>query len=96
MIPRHQGYEFAIFAIVCTVAIFVLQAASGSYSAVHGPVTALLSLRARLKLMSGMALAALQFLESVIPVIFAALLAARQEILLVQCVPPDRSGALRC
>jgi hypothetical protein len=46
--------------------------------------------------MSGMALAALQFLESVIPVIFAALLAARQEILLVQCVPPDRSGVLRC
>lgn len=30
MIPRHLGYEFIIFAIVCTVAIFVFPAATGS------------------------------------------------------------------
>jgi hypothetical protein len=60
MIPRHLGYQFTIFAIFCTVAIFVFPAGSGSYSAVHGPVTALLSLRANLKLWLGMAGAELQ------------------------------------
>jgi hypothetical protein len=95
MIPRHLGYEFIIFAIVCTVAIFAFPAATGSYSAVHGPVTALLSLRARLKLWLGMAVAALQWAR-VIPISFSAQRTARQMILLSQSVPPEQSTILRC
>ncbi len=95
MIPRHLGYEFTIFAIFCTVAIFVFPAASGSYSAVHGPVTALLSLRAKFKLWLGMAVAALQ-LARIMPTSFAARDTARQMIPLAQSVPPEPSTILRC
>lgn len=95
MIPRHLGYEFIIFAIVCTVVIFVFPAASGSYSAVHGPVTALLSLRAKLKLWLGMAVGALQ-LARIMPTSFAARNTARQMIPLAQSVPPEQSTILRC
>ena len=95
MIPRHLGYEFTIFAICCTVAIFVFPAATGSYSAVHGPVTALLSLRARLKLWLGMTVAALQ-LARVMPGRFAVQHTARQMILLAQSGPPEQGTILRC
>jgi hypothetical protein len=95
MIPRHVGYELTIFAIVCAVAIFVFPAASGSYSAVHGPVTALLSLRAKLKLWMGMAAAALQ-LARILPAGFAVRQTARQMILLAQSGPPEQGTILRC
>lgn len=50
--------ELAIVAIICVVGIFLFPAAIGSYSAVHGPVTALLAFRAAMKLRFGMVLAA--------------------------------------
>ncbi len=95
MTPRHLGYEFTIFAICCTVAIFVFPAATGCYSVVHGPVTALLSLRTKLKLWLGMAFAALQ-LRRVRPANFATQHAARELILLTQSDLPGRSAVLRC
>ena len=45
MNPRHFGYEFAIIAIICVIGIFLFPAPTGSYSAVHGPVTALRAMR---------------------------------------------------
>lgn len=95
MNPQHLGYELTIFAIFCTVAIFVFPAASGSYSAVHGPVTALLSLRAKVKLWLGMAVTALQSAR-IIPASFAGRHTAPQMILLAQSSPPEQSTILRC
>ena len=46
-LPRQLSYEFALVAILCTVALFLFPAVQGPYSAVHGPVTALLSLKAK-------------------------------------------------
>jgi hypothetical protein len=96
MIPRHLGYEFIIFAIVCTVALFVFPAATGSYCAVHGPVTALLSLRAKLKLWIGMAFCAQQLAARTAPLKVAAEHAVRHMNLLAQSVPPEQSTILRC
>ena len=96
MFPRDLGYEFAILAVICTVAIFLFPMARGSYSAVHGPVTALLSLRAKLKLWLGIALAALHLLGRMQREPFASLLAAWQELLLPQAVPPGQISVLRC
>ena len=42
---RIEG-SFAVLAVVCVLAIFFFPAVQGPYSVVHGPVTALLSLRA--------------------------------------------------
>jgi hypothetical protein len=95
MIPRHLGYEFVILAIACTVAIFVFPAASGPYAVVHGPVTALLSLRVRLRLWLAMALAALQLLERLIPINFV-LCAARQTLPPSKSDTPEQITILRC
>lgn len=46
-LSRQLSYEFALVAILCTVALFLFPAVQGPYSAVHGPVTALLSLKAK-------------------------------------------------
>jgi hypothetical protein len=96
MIPRHLGYEFIIFAIVCTVAIFVFPTATGPYCAVHGPVTALLSSRAKLKLWLGMAFSALRLAERTVPINFATQQTVRQMTLLAQSVPREQSTILRC
>jgi len=41
-------FGFAILAILCTAALFLFPAVRGSYTAVHGPVTALRSLKNKL------------------------------------------------
>jgi len=96
MFPRNLGYELTILAVICTVAIFLFPAARGSYSAVHGPVTALLSFRVRLKLWLGMALAALHLLGRVRLDDFAELRAARQKVLLPEAVPSEQISVFRC
>lgn len=45
---RHWAYEIAIVAMVCVLSIFFAPLAHGPYSAVHGPMTALRSLRNKL------------------------------------------------
>lgn len=96
MFPRHLGYEFAILAIICTVAIFLFPTARGPYSAVHGPVTTLFSLRVRVKLWLGMALAALHVLDRVRSFRFAELRAVRHRVLLLPSVFPEPIAVLRC
>ena len=52
---RHRlGYEIAILAAVCTLAIFLFPGVSGPYPIVHGPVTALRAMRTWLTLMIGL------------------------------------------
>jgi hypothetical protein len=59
MIPRHLAFELAVLAMLCIVGIFLFPATAGPYSAVHGPASALLSLRARMRLRLSMAFTAL-------------------------------------
>jgi hypothetical protein len=52
---HHLGYEIAILATVCTLAIFLFPGVSGPYPIVHGPVTALRAMHAWLLLLFGLA-----------------------------------------
>jgi hypothetical protein len=54
---RHLGYELALVAMLCTLAIFLFPAVSGPYPIVHGPVTALRAMRAWLLLLISLTLA---------------------------------------
>lgn len=57
---RHCAYEITLVAMVCVLSIFFIPLAHGPYSAVHGPMTALRSLRHKLQLVLSICLAALQ------------------------------------
>jgi hypothetical protein len=63
MMRRHLGYEFAVLAIVGTLAIFFFPAVTGPYPIVHGPATALRAMRAWLLLMLALTLSFAIFLK---------------------------------
>jgi hypothetical protein len=42
---RRLRRELSIIALICTLGIFLLPCASGSYTSIHGPVTALRAIR---------------------------------------------------
>lgn len=50
MILSRMGWELAVLAVLCVVAIFFFPAMQGPYSAVNGPVTALQSAQAAARL----------------------------------------------
>jgi hypothetical protein len=92
------GSEFAVLAVLCAAAFFLLfPMAHGPYSVVHGPVTTLASIRARLMLWLGMALAALHLLRSfVLTLGFAARHTIANGVLLPSSFLPDEPTVLRC
>jgi hypothetical protein len=55
MIPARIGRGFATLTILCTLLLFLCPAPHGSYSAVHGPVTAMQAARAALKVHAAIA-----------------------------------------
>ncbi len=59
MIARHFDHPLALVGIVCILSLFLFPAAGGTYSAVHGPITALQAMRAAMKLRWSMMMAAL-------------------------------------
>lgn len=63
MNPRYFGYELALIAIVCVIGIFLFPAPAGSYSAVHGPVTALQGMRNAVRTRWALTTAALSLLQ---------------------------------
>lgn len=95
MFSRHLGYEIAIVVVICTVCLFLFPTAGGSYSAVHGPVTALRSLRLRLKLWVAIALAALRLLRLLLQDTSVALQHARPKIE-AHSLRPRQIPVLRC
>ncbi len=95
MFSRHLGYEIAIVAVICTVCLFLFPTAGGSYSAVHGPVTALRSLRLRLNLWLAVALAALRLLRLTLAGGFMAMQQAWQKIE-AHSLRPRQIPVLRC
>jgi hypothetical protein len=50
MFWRHFGSKFALVLILGTAVLFFFPVAHGSYSAVYGPVTALRSVRTKLRI----------------------------------------------
>ena len=58
--PSRLRRELSLVVLVCTLGIFLFPGATGPYSGVHGPVTALLALRQALKAFWSIVLAALR------------------------------------
>ena len=50
MTPGRIACALAVFAALCVLAIFFFPSIDGPYPAIHGPVTALLSIRAAARL----------------------------------------------
>jgi len=46
MTPGRIAYGLAVVSVLCVLSVFFFHAMQGPYSVVHGPVTALLSVRA--------------------------------------------------
>ncbi len=58
------GTLLALLAVICVLAVFFVHAMQGPYSVVHGPVTALLSVRAAVGLRMAIVHAASNSLQS--------------------------------
>jgi hypothetical protein len=63
MISGRIEYEMAFLALLCTLSIFLFPAVQGPYSAVHGPVTTLQSIRLAARLRLSILAAALSVLS---------------------------------
>jgi hypothetical protein len=89
--------ELSVVVLLCTLGIFLFPGATGPYSAVHGPVTALLALRQALKAFWSMACAALrrapmlQMQQALLVILASSLLAPLPTIGCPQC-----ATVLRC
>jgi hypothetical protein len=64
MISGRIGCELAFLALLCILSIFLFPAGQGPYSAVHGPVTSLQSMRAAARLRLTILAAALRLFSS--------------------------------
>jgi hypothetical protein len=62
------SYQFALLVVLCTIALLFFPVVQGPYSAVHGPATALLSLKAKTLLCLALLLAAMHLLARYIAV----------------------------
>jgi hypothetical protein len=61
MFSGRVAFELAVIAVLCVVSLFLFPAAHGSYTAVHGPVSALQSFRAAIRLRLAIVAAAYMF-----------------------------------
>ena len=64
MISGRVTCELAVVAVLCVLMIFLFPSVQGSYSMVHGPVTALLAARAAVRLRVAPAQCALKSLRN--------------------------------
>lgn len=92
---RAWALEIAVVAMVCVLSIFFTPLAAGPYPAVHGPVTALRSLRNKLWLVFSMYLASLPVLAAHLPVLAAGPSSASR-MLPAPAVPSELSAVFRC
>lgn len=96
ILSRQLSYEVALIAILCTVALFFFPAVQGPYSAVHGPVSALLSLKAKLSLCLTLFLAAMYLLVRRVTVCVLALLPPGAGPFLPGSSHSEHTSVLRC
>lgn len=99
MNPGRSAYALAVLGVLCILTIFLFPSLTGPYSVVHGPVTALLSMRAASRLRMAMGRAGSHISRS------GRLLAASAMAMLWMLVPTDSqvvslsagcSAVLRC
>lgn len=95
-LSRQVSYEFALVAILCTVALFLFPAVQGPYSAVHGPVTALLSLKAKVFLCLALLLAAMHLLARCVAVRHLALRIPLDGLFFPASFDSEHAAVLRC
>lgn len=96
MIPNRFGREWAIITIVCVIAISLFPVAVGSYTAMHGPVSALLALRASIVLQLTIVLAGLSLFDLVFRLFLSFSPASLVRSVLFSPNPPICSSLLRC
>jgi hypothetical protein len=99
MVARYGSYEFTLLAMLCGAVVFFLifPAVQGPYSVVNGPVTTLVSIRARLALWLGTVLAAVRLLGGQrLAQGLTAECRARSETFLPQSVLSEQTAVLRC
>ncbi len=95
MIPSCFRSKLALLTILCIVGLFLFPAAVGSYTSVHGPVSALLAVRAAMRVHWAMAIAGLSFSQLLLSSCFAQdEVSHNSEV--VCSSPPGRILALRC
>jgi hypothetical protein len=72
MFPGRSGCELAVLAVLGVLTIFLFPAMQGSYSAMHGPATALQAARAAAKLRAAIVQCARTSLSSCLisPIVF--------------------------
>jgi hypothetical protein len=95
-LSRQLSYEFVLVAILCTFALFLFPAVQGPYSAVHGPVTALLSLKAKVFLCLALLLAAMHLLTRFVAVCHPALRIQLDGLVFPASFDSDHAAVLRC
>jgi hypothetical protein len=95
MTTRRFRYELALLTILCVVGLFLFPAAVGSYTSVHGPVSALLAVRAAMKVLWAMALAGLGFSHFFFKQ-YIGPVDGHQFQELIFASPPDNTVSLRC
>lgn len=95
MIPRFFRCKLALLTILCIVGLFLFPAAVGSYTSVHGPVSALLAVRAAMRVRWAMAIAGLSFSQFLVVSWFGQD-ALPQSHEVVCSSPPGHILALRC
>jgi hypothetical protein len=59
MLSRRLAVKWAVLAVICTAAVFLFPAATGPFTAVHGPATALRAWHMAVSTLAGMALVAM-------------------------------------
>jgi hypothetical protein len=95
MISSRIGRGFAALTILCTLLLFLCPAVHGSYSAVHGPVTAMQAARAALKIHAAIAYVMLNPLPKAPPA-----LTVQSSLLIAAATPepfnPSKIQTLRC
>ncbi len=97
MIPGRVTCELALVAALCVLLIFFFPSIKGSYSSVHGPVTALLALRAAARLRINIVQSALNSLGNRLlspPVALSRVSLPNAEFQLLSL--PQNSTILRC
>ena len=93
---RQLSYEVTLIAILCTVALFFFPAVQGPYSAVHGPVTALLSLKAKLFLCLILFLAAMHLLVRCVAVVAMTFRPRVERPFIPGSLDSEQPSVLRC
>jgi hypothetical protein len=93
--PSRLRRELSVVVLLCTLGMFLFPGATGPYSAVHGPVTALLALRQAVKAFWSIVCAALK--RAPRPQAFFVLVQGSQLSAPLAALVPRHSGTvLRC